>query len=714
MSGTKADFLVEILTEELPPKALPVLARSLITQIKQRLQAATLEYKEAQFFATPRRLAVLVKGLAAQQPDTVAERRGPALAAAFDAAGNPSAACAGFARSLNVTPADLTRIETAQGTWVGYTQTVSGKSVHDILPSLVQQALAALPIPKPMRWGRGDVAFVRPVHSVIMLYGDVVIDAEILGVMSGNQTQGHRFHTKRPLTITKPAAYVKRLQAHHVIADFATRQAMIKEQAEAIVANASNATAHALIDPALLAEVTGLVEWPVALLGDFDPRFLEVPAEALICAMQDHQRYFPVVDNTGKLLPHFVTISNIEARDMQHVIAGNERVLRARLADAAFFFTTDQKQTLSDRLPALRQVVYHVKLGSLHERAERLASLARFIATALGVDAELAARAGLLAKTDLLTHMVGEFPELQGVAGKYYALADGEPQAVAEALYEQYLPRFSGDVLPETMLGNVLALADRVDTLVGAFGIQQIPTGDKDPFALKRAALGVCRILIEKKLPLAIAAIIDHAVELYGAKLTNPRTAAQLSEFFQERLKPWYLEQGISADVFAAVATLPQTQLYDLHRRILAVQQFKELPEAPALCVANKRVSNILSKYTETLAASAVNPALFEAPAEHTLAAELAALTLRLQPLLQAAQYAEVLATLATLRAPVDDFFDQVMVMADDLAVRHNRLLLLTQLRALFLQVADVAMLQMQAPPTVAATTAATTSCVNE
>ncbi|MES2217433.1 MAG: glycine--tRNA ligase subunit beta [Pseudomonadota bacterium] len=694
MHANKADFLVEIHTEELPPKALQLLGRSFLNEIQTRLRNIPLEFKEAQFFVTPRRLAVLVKSLVSHQPQTIVERRGPALAAAFDTDGNPTPACMGFAKSLNVTPNQLITIQNKQGTWVGFQQVVPGKTVAELLPGIVKDALAALPIPKRMRWGDGDVEFARPVHSVIMLYGDEIIDAEILSVRSGRLTRGHRFHSKKIISIPKPAAYQKRLKANYVIADFAERRQMILEQAQAIVAKAFGEGVHAVIDADLLDEVTGLVEWPVAILGDFDQRFLDVPAEALISAMQDHQRYFPVVDNNGKLLPHFVAISNIEARDMQHMIAGNERVLRARLSDAAFFFEMDKKQKLADRIEGLKHVVYHVKLGTLHEKAVRLSALAEFIANKIGVNSVQAARAGLLAKTDLLTQMVGEFPELQGVAGKYYALQDKETDAIANALQEQYMPRFSGDELPASELGAVLALADRVDTLVGAFGINQQPTGDKDPFALKRAALGVLRILIEKKIDIDIAEIMEFATQLYTVKLNNPATVTQLCDFLQERLKPWYQEQGINPDVIAAVAALKITRPYDFHRRVLAVKYFKELPDAESLSVANKRVSNILDKYDSDIDAKAVDVALFELPAERALAAHLDSLNKTIEPLFQDARYIDVLSQLANLRQPVDEFFDKVMVMAEDRALRENRLLLLTKLRALFLQVADVALLQ--------------------
>jgi glycyl-tRNA synthetase beta chain len=694
MHANKADFLVEIHTEELPPKALQLLAKSFLQEILNRLQNSALEFKEAQFFVTPRRLAVLVKSLVSQQADIEVERRGPPLATAFDTDGNPSQACAGFARSLNIIPNQLITIENKQGSFVGFKQIVPGKTVAELLPVIVSEALAALPIPKRMRWGVGDVEFVRPVHSIIMLYGDEVIDAEILGVRSGRITQGHRFHSKKAISIPKPAAYQKRLAANFVIVDFDLRRKMIHEQAQAIVEKAFGEGVHVLIDPDLLDEVTGLVEWPVAIVGDFDQRFLDVPPEALISAMQDHQRYFPVVDNDGKLVPHFVAISNIEARDMQHVIAGNERVLRARLSDAAFFFEVDKKQKLSDRIEALKHVVFHVKLGTLYEKAERMSKLAEFIAQKMGVNSIPAARAGWLAKTDLLTQMVGEFPELQGIAGKYYALHDSEPEAIAVALTEQYMPRFSGAPLPATSLGSVLALTERVDTLVGAFGINQQPTGDKDPFALKRAALGVLRILIENEIDLDIGEIFEFAAQLYTVKLNNPATVAQLSEFLQERLKPWYLEQAISPDVFAAVAALKITRPFDFHRRILAVQHFKNLPDAESLSIANKRVSNILIKNASSATGQAIDIGLLELPAERALAAQLEALSDVIQPLFHDARYIDVLSQLADLRAPVDEFFDKVLVMAEDPALRENRLLLLTRLRAMFLQVADIALLQ--------------------
>lgn len=692
--SVKKDFLVEIRTEELPPKALSRLAKSFLQEVKTRLEKLQLEYKDAQFYATPRRLAVMVKSLAWQQPEANVERRGPALGAAYDSEGKPSQALMGFAKSCGVAIEQLTTIKTNQGEWVGFQHRVSGKTVEELLPTVIQESLAALPIPKRMRWGSGTVEFVRPVKSVIMLYGDDVIDAEILGVKSGHETSGHRFHCKKSISIPRPSVYLKRLENGYVIADFERRKQMILEQAQAIATHTFDVDARVVISEALLDEVTGLVEWPVAILGDFDQRFLDVPAEALISAMQEHQRYFPVVDKQGKLLPHFVAISNIEARDMQHVIAGNERVLRARLSDAAFFFETDKKQKLDSFVDMLKGSIFQAKLGTVYDKAMRLSTLSGYIAKAIGADAEQAERAGLLAKADLATSMVGEFPELQGIAGSYYAQHDHETSDVAAAVKEHYMPRFSGDAVPKKKISCAVALADRLDTLVGIFGVNQQPTGDKDPFALRRAALGILRILIEQELDLDLRDLIQQAVAGYQCPLENAAVVDQVLNFILERLKPWYLEQAINPDVFASVAALGVTRPYDFHRRIHAVQQFKQLPDAESLSVANKRVSNILAKYETAIDAKEVNASLFESDAERELAQKLEMFDRVVSPLYHDARYVDVLSQLADLRQPVDDFFEKVMVMADDKAQRENRLLLLSKLRSLFLQVADVALLQ--------------------
>ena len=683
------DFLVEIHTEELPPKALRRLGESFLAEIKTRLDKMGLHYREAHYFATPRRLAVVVKKLTAKQADSTIEKKGPAWEAAFDKEGKPTPACMGFAKSCGVTPEQLITLKTAQGTWVGYQQAVSGKTVQEILPDIVRQAVTALPIPKRMRWGSGSVEFVRPVHSVILLYGNDVIDAEVLGCRTNRLTQGHRFHSKGWVSITKPAQYAKTLEKKYVLADFMQRKEKIRAAALAVIKE------QVLIQEDLLDEVTGLVEWPVAICGSFDPAFLVVPSEALIAAMQDHQRYFPVLDPQKKLLPFFVTISNIESRDINSVIAGNERVLRARLSDAAFFFMEDKKRKLMDRVEDLKHSIFQAKLGTLYEKSQRVSALAAHIAKKIHADEEQAARAGLMAKADLTTQMVGEFPELQGVMGYYYAKHDGENDALAQALNEQYLPRFSGDQLPATALGQAVALADRIDTLVGIFGINQIPTGDKDPFALRRASLGVLRTLIEKKLNVDLRELVEFAAKNYAGKLENPAVVKQVLDFVFERSKPWYQDQGISIDVFSAVAALNISNPYDIDLRIQAVQHFKQLPEAASLSIANKRVSNILAKSDSTIHSQQhINTQLFEHDAERALVAKLAEKQKTVSTFSAQHDYTEVLTQLAGLREPVDNFFDNVMVMAEDKGRRENRLLMLKQLRELFLNVADIALLQ--------------------
>lgn len=681
------DFLVEIQTEELPPKALHRLGKAFLVEIEERLRKAELNFGESQFFATPRRLAVLIKELASKQKDAIVERKGPAIEAAFDKEGKPTPACVGFARSCGVNPEQLITIKNNSGAWVGFQQNVSGKHVRELLPAIVQQALTALPIPKRMRWGSSSVEFVRPVHSVILLFGNEIIDAEILGCKTGRKTLGHRFLSRDWIEINAPTEYAANLKKAYVIADFEERKAKIREDAK--IANPKVNIREELLD-----EVTGLVEWPVAICGSFDKSFLNVPQEALISAMEDHQRYFPVMEK-GKLLSQFVAISNIESKDVKHVIAGNERVLRARLSDAAFFFETDKKHTLESRTSKLKQIVFQAKLGTMHEKAQRLSHLAGFIAIKIGADQEQAKHLGLLAKADLTTELVGEFPELQGIAGYYYAhRVDGIPEENAKALYEQYRPRFANDVLPNTLLGKALALADRIDTLVGVFGINQQPTGDKDPFGLRRAAIGLLRILIEGKHNLDLRELLQFALANYAIKLENQQVIEDVLGFVIDRMKFFYQEQGITPDVFAAVIALNITEPYDIHCRIQAVQAFKKMSEAESLSIANKRVSNILAKYDSEIALPAIDDKLFELDVERVLAAKLKEQQNTAQMLSESAQYKELLTQLSHLREPVDNFFDQVLVMTDDKDRRENRLLLLKKLRELFLHVADIALLQ--------------------
>ena len=690
------DFLVEIHTEELPPKAILKLGKAFAQQIKERLQKADIQFEDIAFFATPRRLAVSVKNLAATQPDQIVERKGPARNVAFDAQGNPSPACIGFAKSCGVTPGQLMIIKNEQGEWMGYKQYLTGRPVTELLPAIVEQAAMALPVQKRMRWGDNEVQFTRPIHAIIMLYGDQIVPGKVLGFSAGRVTRGHRFQAPAWMTIPHASTYVSLLRTEgYVVADFAERRERIVAKVTECV-EALGKEAVVVRRPELLDEVTGLVEWPVALAGSFDAKFLDVPKEVLISAMEDHQRYFPVMSaQDGKLLPYFITISNIQSRDPKRVIQGNERVLRARLSDAAFFFETDKKDSLVSRIERLKGIVFQAKLGTLYEKAQRISKIAEFIANKMGTNADYAARAGMLAKADLTTNMVSEFPELQGVMGYYYAIHNGEPDDIAQAIMEQYMPRFSGGELPKNPVGIALALADRIDILTGAFGINQVPTGDKDPYGLRRAAVGIVRTLIEHDIALDLGETIDFAISCYADKLENTEILThQLLNFIQERLRSWYLEQGVAADVFAAVAELGIVNPFDAHKRIQAVQAFKKLSEAEALSFANKRVSNILAKYIDTVDAKAIDAAFFESAAEKELAKQLEAKSQAVAGLHKSRKYDEALLQLAELRQPIDDFFDQVMVMTEDRPRRENRILLLRKLRSLFLQVADIALLQ--------------------
>ncbi|HKK13854.1 MAG TPA: glycine--tRNA ligase subunit beta [Gammaproteobacteria bacterium] len=690
MSGVR-DLLVEIGTEELPPRALRRLADSFADGVRAGLDDAGLTPARTRTFATPRRLAVLALGVPEAQPDRESTRRGPALSAAFDDDGNPTRAAQGFARSCGVDVEALERLETDKGTWLAHRVFERGRAAAELVPELVERALGRLPIPKRMRWGARSEEFVRPVHWVVLLFGDQALEATVLGVAAGRQTRGHRFHHPEPLYVAEPGGYAPLLETEgHVLADMDVRREAIRAQ----VAEAAQAVGgRAVIDEALLEEVTALVEWPVALHGSFDTRFLEVPAEALVSSMQDHQKYFPVVDEAGALQPYFVTVANIESRDPEQVRAGNERVIRPRLADAAFFWEQDRQTSLAARARRLATVVFQDRLGTLLDKQERVAELAATVAEALGGDAGLARRAAGLAKCDLLTHMVGEFPELQGIMGRYYATHDGEPAEVATALEEQYWPRFAGDALPRTPTGRALAIADRLDTLVGIFAIGQPPTGDKDPFALRRAALGVLRTLLEGPQELDLRELLHRAAGAFPAGLRAGDVVGEVFDFMMERLRGYYLEEGIPADVFEAVRSVGPTRPLDMERRLRACMAFRRLPEAESLAAANKRIRNILRKTDETIPPEVSAEALRE-PAEQALAGQLKALEARVAPLLEGGDYTGALRELASLRAPVDRFFDDVMVMAEEPALRRNRLALLRRLGDLFLQVADLSRLQ--------------------
>ena len=687
----RRDLLIEIGTEELPPKALLNLSLAFEQGIRDGLEKAGLPNTAIHRFATPRRLAVLIDQLPDRQPDRQLERRGPALSAAYGSDGQPTKAAEGFARSCGVTVAELQQQQTDKGVWLVHVSAEPGATTADLIPGIVLAALAALPIPKRMRWGDRDDEFVRPVHWAILLFGDEVIPATILGVQSGRETRGHRFHHPDPIRVTAPAEYARQLASEgRVIADFDQRRDAVRAQAEAA---ADQLNGIAVIKPDLLDEVTALVEWPVALTGNFEQRFLDVPAEALISTMQDNQRYFPVVDVEGRLLPHFITMTNLESRDPAQVRAGNERVIRPRFSDAEFFWNQDRKQPLAARMEALKQVVFQQRLGTQAEKSERVATLARFIAEHGHGNPDWAERAARLAKCDLLSQMVQEFPELQGIMGRYYALHDQEAPEVAQALEEQYLPRFAGDRLPMTATGRALALAERLDTLVGIFAIGQAPSGTKDPFALRRAALGVLRIMIEGELDLDLQTLLEQAATRFEATIRAEKAVEAVFAFIVDRLRGYYLDQGMRPDTFEAVLDCRPTRPLDFDRRLRAVHAFRELPEAASLAAANKRIRNILKKM-ETVLPFAVRPDLLVEEAEQALAGRLVELSSKVIPLMEGGFYGEALNRLAGLREPVDAFFDQVLVMAEDPALRDNRIALLNELGGLFLRVADFSRLQ--------------------
>ncbi len=680
------DFLVELGTEELPPKALKSLSENFRDGIVKGLATAGLKHGDVKVFAAPRRLALFVAGLATQQPDRTIAVDGPPVKAAFDAAGNPTQAALGFAKKNGV---DISAIDKS-GEKLRFVKEQKGEAATALLPSIVAQSLNDLPIPKRMRWGASRVEFVRPTQWLVMLFGDDVVDAEILTQKAGRDSRGHRFHANNAVRISAPANYAEDLRAARVQADFAERRAVILEKVQALAAKENG---KAIIPESLLDEVTALVEWPVPLVCSFEERFLAVPQEALISTMQDNQKYFCLLDANGKLLPRFITVANIESTNPEYIVAGNEKVVRPRLTDAEFFFNQDKKSPLETRNERLKNVVFQAQLGTVYEKATRVSKLAGVIAAAIGADKALGERAGLLSKCDLATEMVGEFPELQGVAGFYYATHDGEAPEVAKALDEQYQPRFAGDALPAGKIGAAVSIADKIDTLVGIFGINQPPTGSKDPFALRRSAIGLLRIIIEKGLILDVQALINGAVKQYGEKLENKNTASDVFEFLLGRYRAMYEEQGIRPEVIAAVQAQRPAQPYDFDQRVKAVAHFATLPEAEALAAGNKRVSNILAKESVPEGAT-VNAALLSENAEKALADAVAKLESELAPLFEKREYTPALNKLAALRPQVDAFFTDVMVMADDAAVKANRLALLARLRSLFLQVADISLLQ--------------------
>ncbi|HVN41942.1 MAG TPA: glycine--tRNA ligase subunit beta [Steroidobacteraceae bacterium] len=693
MSAAPRDFLVEIGTEELPPKSLLTLAAAFADGINKGLAEAGLAHRGLEHFATPRRLAVRVRRLLDRQPDRVIERRGPPLKAAFDAQGAPTQAALAFAKSCGVEVAALERLETPKGVWMVFRGTEAGARTVELLPAIVQTSLDALPIARRMRWGSGEAQFVRPVHWAVMLFGQDVVPAQILGVATSNVTYGHRFMAPRGIRLASPAAYLKALHRRgKVLADIHERREAIRQ---GVAAEAHRLGGEAVIAEALLDEVTALVEWPVPLAGRFDVQFLDLPPEVPIATMQDHQRYFPVRDADGRLMPWFITVSNIESLDPAQVVAGNERVVRPRLSDAAFFWSTDRQRRLDSFCEPLRRVTFQTQLGSLHEKVTRVRGLARAIAAGIGGDTALADRAAELCKCDLLTAMVGEFPELQGLMGRYYALHDGEPAEVAEALREQYLPRFAGDEVPSTRTGVALAVADKLDTIAGIYATGQKPTGTRDPFGLRRAALGLLRISIERRLDLDLQSLIAQALATLPFA-APPNCATDVYDYVVERLRAYYLEGGgalaVTTEMFDAVlATRPASPL-DFDARLRALAQFLALPDAAGLSAANKRIANILRKTTEPVG-EGVDAARLIDPAEQVLAEQVEAMARHVVPLFAARQYTEALCQLGALRPAVDAFFDSVLVMAEDPALRANRLALLKRLQGLFMHAADLSRL---------------------
>jgi glycyl-tRNA synthetase beta chain len=684
-------FLVEIGTEELPPKSLRTLAESFAANFIQQLDNANLEHGEVLWYASPRRLALKVLNLNDTQPDSQIVKRGPAVSAAFDANGNATKAAEGWARGCGITVDQAERIQTDKGEWLSYTQNQKGQPVVNLLCDMVKTALSKLPIPKPMRWAARQVEFIRPCHTVTMLYGDELVPGTILEIKSDRIIRGHRFMGEQEFTIDTADQYPEILeQRGKVIADYDKRKSIIKQQA---AEEAAKLNGKADLTDNLLEEVSSLVEWPVVLTAKFEERFLEVPAESLVYTMKGDQKYFPVYDKQGKLLPNFIFVANIESKDPQVVISGNEKVVRPRLADAEFFYQTDLKQRLEDRLPRLETVLFQQQLGTVKDKAIRIESLSGFIADKIGADVEQAKRAGKLTKCDLVTNTVFEFPETQGIMGRYLALKDGESIEVATAIEEQYKPRFAGDELPSTAVSCSVSIAEKLDTLAGIFGIGQHPKGDKDPFALRRAAIGVLRIIVEKALPLDLVELANYAASLYGDKLNNKNIVDDIVNFMQGRFRAWYQEQGFAIDTIQAVLSLNPTKPADFDARVKAVTHFRTLPEASSLAEANKRVSNVLSKVDVTIPEQ-INVALLEAGAESELAKKLAILTDKLSPYFSESRYQDALIELSSLKETVNTFFDSVMVMVDNEGIRLNRLALLKKLQNLFLKVADISLLQ--------------------
>lgn len=680
------DFLVELGTEELPPKALRSLAEAFQSGVEKGLKETGLNYQAIRYFAAPRRLAILVNHLEEHQADRTQIVDGPPLQAAFTNDGQPTQAALGFARKCGV---DLSEIDQT-GAKLRFVQTIKGQATASLLPDIISRSLDSLPIPKRMRWAARRDEFVRPTQWLVMLFGNEVVECEILAQKAGRESRGHRFHNPQPVYISLPTSYVEDLRSAHVLADFNERKQLI---ANKVAELARQNSGQAIVPEALLEEVTALVEWPVPLVCQFEKRFLEVPQEALISTMQDNQKYFCLLDEFGKLLPLFITVANIESKDVSQVIAGNEKVVRPRLTDAEFFFKQDLKQPLDAFNERLKNVIFQAQLGSVYDKASRVSQLAALVAKRIGANTEQAERAGILAKTDLATEMVGEFPEMQGIAGYYYALAHNEANDVALALNEQYMPRNMGGELPSTLVGCSVAIADKLDTLVGIFGIGMLPTGSKDPYALRRAALGILRILIEKRLELNLSELVDKAITLYGDRIENKSLNTQVLDFIFDRLRARYEDEGINITTYQAVRALKPASPLDFDQRVQAVELFRKLPEAVPLSFANKRVQSILEKITSNDIAPSVDISLLQEKEEIALADAVKQLKNQVSKLSVDRNYTEALNYLSTLQVLLEAFFEHVFVNAEDLKVRANRYALLANIRQLFLGIADISLL---------------------
>jgi len=693
---TTNTFLIELGTEELPPKSLKKLGLAFKKSILDSLQEAQLtEQTDCDLLAGPRRLAIVVPEVLSEQPEQLVERKGPSVQAAFKDDGSPTPAALGFAKSCGLEIDQLEKLKTDKGEWLYSKQKIAGQSIANIVQAIIDKAIKDLPIAKRMRWGDGDAEFVRPAHWLIAMHGDNVLPVNVLDKQASNKSQGHRFHKESDFSISSVDSYEKELEEKgYVMVNFDKRQSLIKQQVEAL---AQSVNGHIESDPDLLDEVTGLVEYPHALLGSIDQQFMSVPQESLVSSMRDHQKYFHIVDQLGKLLPYFITVSNIDSKDQDRVKQGNERVLRARLSDAQFFWETDQKTDLESRLPALENVLYHIKLGSVFDKTQRLEQLSGEIARLISADETTAKRGGKLSKADLVSNMVGEFSDLQGIMGRYYADFAKEPPLVGECIEQHYWPKQSGGTLPISAEAQAVSLAEKLDTLVGIYGIGEIPTGDKDPYALRRAALGILRILIEKKQSLSLSTLVQSCANIYAKQDINIDAEIQqnIIGFIQDRYKAFYQTEGIAATHINAVLACQPDKPLDFDDRVRAVQDFADLPEAAELAAANKRISNILKKLSkdDLSRLSDINETLLSDDSEVTLFQAINNIQTDSTELFSKGKYAEGLKLLATLRDSVDGFFDNVMVMAEDPAIKNNRLSLLKQLQSLFLKVADISIL---------------------